>query len=205
MSTERIDPAFEALLGTARLAELEASAHTVVGLRPDNTIGYRNGGWERFACENGAPELTNWNGTPVLDVFHPDVRSVYAALFDRVRDTSEPQDHLYQCSSPTTYREFNLRVLPLEARHLLLLHHCVVERPHHWASHDAGPLYEDADSIVTQCCHCRRTRRATDSATWDWVPDYLDRSLPNVSHGLCPSCFRHYFPKAAALRDRSRA
>jgi hypothetical protein len=200
----RLDPAFAALIGSHRLEELEANEHTVIGLRPDSTIAYRNRAWERFARDNGAPELTWWNGTPILEVFHPEVRGVYRALFERVRDSQAPEDHTYQCSSPSAYREFRLRVLPLEQRHLLLVHHLVVDRPHHWEAHAGGPQYIAADGFIHQCCHCRRTRRPHAPQTWDWVPQYLDRTLDNVSHGLCTDCFRHYHPMAAARRDASR-
>jgi hypothetical protein len=198
------DPAFATLLGPERLAELEANAHTVIGLRPDDTVAYRNGGWTRFAMENGAPEFARWNGTPILEVFHPEVRDTYRALFERVRAQGAPEDHVYQCSSPESYREFRLRVLPLPKRHLLLIHHLVVDREHHWPAYEPGPTYVGPHGVVTQCCHCRRTRRADAPDTWDWVPADLDRTLDEVSHGLCPPCFRHYHPEAAALRDQRK-
>ena len=196
------DPDFLHLLGPQRVAELEADENTVIGLRADNTVGYRNSGWDRFATDNGAPELIEWNGTPILEMFHPEVREAYRDLFQRVRDRGEPEDHVYQCSSPEVYREFRLRVLPLPDEHLLLIHHLVVNRDHHWPVQEPGTRYVDADGVVTQCCRCRRTRRANAPETWDWVPAYLDRTLDQVSHGLCPSCFRHYHPEAAARRDQ---
>lgn len=198
-------PDFAPFLDPAWRAELDANAHTVVGLRPDNTIGYRNAAWDRFASDNGAPSLVSWNGTPIVEIFHPEIRDWYVSLFDKVRDSREPADHTYQCSSPAEYREFALRVLPLPARRLLLIHHLSVERAHHWQVHEPGSPYLDAHGIVTQCCHCRRTRRADRHTTWDWVPAYLEPGRPELSHGLCPPCFRHYHPRAAKSRDAALA
>lgn len=196
-----LDPAFAELLPPAHLAELKLNPHTVIGLRRDNTIAFRNLAWRRFASENGAPDLADWSGGSILDVFRPSVREAYDVLFDRVREQAEPADHVYQCSSPTTYREFCLRVLPLADGHLLLIHHLVVDQVHSWPSEEPGHRYVDVNGIISQCCHCRRTNRAEEADTWDWVPAYLDHSVPNISHGLCPPCFRHYYPEVAALQD----
>ncbi len=195
-------PDFAPVLTGRSVVELEASAHTVMGLRPDYSVGYRNSAWSRFAADNDAPELAKWNGRPITTVFAGAVVDYYTELFRRVQESGRPEDHDYECSSPTTFRSFRLRVVPLPERALLLLHHLRVERPHDVeASSPADFRYRDHRGVITQCCHCRRTRRATHSATWDWVPAYLDRSLPDVSHGLCPPCFRHYHPRAASSFD----
>jgi hypothetical protein len=55
-------PDFPPYLEGYSLHELEASAYTVVGLRPDFSVGFRNAAWDHFAAENGAEELADWNG-----------------------------------------------------------------------------------------------------------------------------------------------
>lgn len=196
-------PDFAGRLSAEALRELDRSDSTVMGLRPDYTVGYRNAAWVHFASANGAPELTDWNGTPITHVFAESVRAFYEGLFRRVQDTGEPADHEYDCSSPELYRRFRLRILPLPQRGLLLVHHLHVEGPHPGPVHPADHArYASADGIVTQCCHCRRTRRNDQADTWDWVPAYVARGAAEVSHGLCPPCFRHYYPELADLRDR---
>lgn len=198
-------PDFAPYLRGYSVDELEAAAHTVVGLRPNYSVGYRNGAWTRFASDNDAVELAHWNGTPITAAFLEPVRAFYEQLFRGVQDTGVPVDHDYECSSPALFRAFRLRILPLQDRGLLLLHHLAVEHVHTVPGlpPDDG-RYRDQHGLATQCCHCRRTRRATEPATWDWVPAYLDRHTPQVSHGLCPPCFRHYFPRAAEKLDASR-
>lgn len=196
-------PDFAPYLSGPHLVELEASEATVVGLRPDNSVGYTNSAWARFARENGAPELADWLGGSILNHIAPTLVDFYRRLFERVRSSGEPADHVYQCSSPTRYREFCLRILPLGEDHLLLIHHLAVERPHDGPGASPEASYADAQGIVTQCAHCRRTRRPLQPDTWDWVPAYVEEPLDDVSHGLCPPCVRHYYPDFADDRDQS--
>lgn len=198
-------PDFAPRLPEPRLAELDASASTVIGLRADLSVGFRNSAWDRFAVENGAEELRRWNGRPIVEVFTPALRAFYEALLRGVQATGVAIDHDYACPNPARQQVFRLRVLPLEHGALLLTHHLHVVHAHGPPAEADAAVYRDAHGIVTQCAHCRHTRRADAPATWDWVPAYLDRMLPDVSHGLCPSCFRHYFPRAAAARDRAHA
>lgn len=192
---------FRPYLVPSALRELEAMDTTAYGLREDLTVAYRNGAWTQFAETNGAPELDRWNGRSILDVFDPSVRGFYEALFRRVQSRGEPEDHAYECSSPARFQRFLMRVVPLADGRLLVLHHLAEDRPHDRAPSDLDPAaYLDAHGTASQCCHCRRTRRPDDPDTWDWVPGLLDREAP-VSHGLCPVCFRHYHPRAAAKWD----
>lgn len=194
---------FRHYLSNHSVTELEASAHTVVGLRPDNSIGYRNGAWTRFASSNGAPQLAEWNGTPITDVFADEIKDFYLRLFEEVRETQEPRDHDYECSSPVDFRIFRLRVLPLRERGLLLLHHLTVEHPHTRPAHPpADERYRSNAGIIAMCAHCRRVRRVSEPKTWDWVPAYLEPNQLGISHGLCELCFRHYYPELIAARDR---
>lgn len=198
-------PDFAPYLSALLLDELEASAHTVIGLRLDLTIGYRNGAWSRFAADNGAPELEGWSGPSITALFAPPIRSFYEALFSEVQQTGEPKTHDYECSSPQSYRMFRLRVLPLSGGALLLQHHLTVEQPHtRTVRTPSEDIYRSDHGIITQCCHCRCTRRAMQPETWDWVPVYLDRTLEGISHGLCGLCFRHYYPQLVAARERSQ-
>ena len=141
--------------------------------------------------DNGGQDASKWLGPPVLDYFLPPVRSFYEDLFTQVRESGEPADHRYQCSSPELYREYSMRVLPLEGGRLLVIHHLVVDSPH-GDSKSPAPRYQGPGGLVTLCCHCRRTQRAGDITTWDWVPAYLDAKT-GISHGLCEACATHYY------------
>lgn len=183
---------FRSLLPEQQLRELQLSGSVVVGLRADNTVGFTNAAWARFAKQNnGGGAVEDWRGS-LIEAVSPELRGFYLKLFETARATGEPQDHRYQCSDKEKYREFMLRVLPLPSGALILIHHKVLETPHGWERGTVGDQYRNADGFVVQCSHCRRTRRADDPLTWDWVPAYLERQA-GISHGLCGHCFRHYY------------
>ena len=84
----------------------------------------------------------------------------------------------------------------------------MVEHPHA-EDRQLHPLvvarYAGLGGLMTQCCHCRLMRRADDHSTWDWVPSVLDEPPDTISHGLCPPCFRHYYPELVEAFDRHKA
>lgn len=43
-------------------------------------------------------------------------------------------------------------------------------------------------SLITQCAWCRRVRMTVDR--WTDEPIKLDESLKNITHGICPTCFK---------------
>lgn len=194
-------PDFRPFLEGQDLDDLEASDNTVVGLRDDLTIGYVNGAWARFAEEAGAEPATPLGH--VLEAFAEPLRPFYRELFQRVRREGEPEVHTYECSSPERFRQFQLRVIPLAHGGLLLIHHRASDRPHDRLPHPADPsVYRDEHGLLTQCAHCRMVRRVDNPSTWDWVPELVQTQAEHVSHGLCPVCFRHYYPDLAEAYDR---
>lgn len=168
-----------------------ASAHDLV-------IGYVNQAWLAFGADNGAARV--WGpGERLLDATTEPLRSFFADHFRRAVEDDQPWEHDYQCSSPTLYREFRLRAMPIAGgRALLLIHTLRVERPHTGPGVDLiESAYRAAGGLIKQCAHCRRVERAVAPAAWDWVPEVLARPELAISHGLCPMCSAYYFGPAA--------
>jgi hypothetical protein len=104
---------------------------------------------------------------------------------------------MYQCSSPTQFRKYRMRIYPVKRRHwFLVTNSLVIEREHR-------KVYEpDADEyfsrgIVMMCAHCRCVQRVESPEQWDFVPEYLELQGPyavNLSHGLCPICQSYFYP-----------
>ena len=161
-------------------------------------IMYCNPAWSRFARSNGAPRLA---GELVLgcDLFDaiPDVlKPAYSEAFGEVLSTGLVWAQSYECSSPTVFRVFRMRIHLLKPRNwFVVTNTLIVEQPHSETA-TADPItHVDANGFVTICAHCRCTRRVDNPDHWDFVPQYLQlrlESIPKVSHGLCPVC-RAYF------------
>lgn len=58
--------------------------------------------------------------------------------------------------------------------------------------------YQDSNGIITQCCNCRKVRAVQAIEKWDWAEAFITSTLPNISHGLCPSCLEELYPDPEA-------
>jgi hypothetical protein len=112
----------------------------------------------------------------------------------------QPWEHSYECSSPECYREYHMQVLPLQAPpRLVVVNSLVVEKAHERIVRPPlTALYRTTGGVIGMCMHCRRTQRSDRSDVWDWVPAFLATPPDNVSHGLCSTCFRYYYPQVIA-------
>lgn len=196
----QVDSGFEKLLGAHSGDDLDAEGGSVIGLWPDGRIALVNDAWGRFAAENDGGAVTQrWPlGSELLSGISGVLREYYSRAFERVRATRMPWEQTYQCHAPNVPREFRLRVLPLQERALLLVHSPVVdfqgiplEAP---PSNDVVSSYIGPGGMVRQCSNCRRTQRRGSGEAWDWVRAYVSHPPGNVTHGICRTCIRHYYP-----------
>lgn len=168
---------------------------SVCGLFPDYRIGFFNDAWERFAEENGAPELTRrWGlGENYLAAISGPQREYFRLALIACARTRRRWDHEYECSSPDVHREMALSVYPLDGG-WLLVHALKSARRVHAHPAPAGGFHVDEQGIAVQCGHCRKTRRVDDPRHWEWVPELVAQCSTITSHGLCPVCLDHYYP-----------
>jgi hypothetical protein len=163
-------------------------------------ILYCNPAWDRFASANGAPQLTSDAviGFDLFDVIPDDLRGLYSHTFRKVLSTGRVGEETYQCSSPTEFRIFRMRIHLLKPQNwLIVTNPLLVERPHAKTAPPDSNTYVNANRFVTMCAHCRCSRRLDDPGQWDFVPEYLKLSLESatkVSHGLCPVCRAYFYP-----------
>lgn len=191
-----------------RIENLEADASIIYLLDSELRIIYCNKAWDRFAFLNGGTKLNRRAilGTRVLDVVAGPLEVFYETAFAQAKAKGQPWEHDYECSSPSAYRLFHMRVLPLADSYLLVENSLRFERPH-GSERPVMPadsaLYVSKDGILTMCAHCRRSRRigTTSAPVWDWVPAYLVEPPGPVSHGLCRNCHAYFYPPPAAIFD----
>ncbi len=181
---------------------LERSKAVICVLDPELRITYCNPSWDEFARQNEGEEVLARGvvGNLLLEVVAEPLRAFYRQIFEKARETGQVQEFDYECSSAETYRSFHMQVLPLKDQHgFLAMHSLRVEKPLDFrpalAPDDAR--YVGPGGLIVMCCHCRRTRRAHDHQTWDWVPAYLHRRA-KVSHGLCGVCYAYFYPSVFA-------
>ncbi|MEO8801134.1 MAG: hypothetical protein ABI551_24800 [Polyangiaceae bacterium] len=186
---------FGRLLAPFDLDVVDDEPSTVYGLTEDLRLGYVNRAWSAFANANGA----SWNegawgiGSRVMDAIPDVLRPFYAGLFAQALSERAVVEHDYECSSPTQLRRFRMRIHPCDSGALLVVHSRIEEQLHTAAEHSRGALYGEADGLITQCSHCRRVQRVDGTREWDWVPEYVARPLPTISHGLCNLCVEYYY------------
>jgi hypothetical protein len=181
----------QALQGSAAVSYILDSRYRLI---------YCNPAWDSFARSNGAPQLTSEAvaGSDLFDVIPDVLKAVYSAAFREVLSTGLVWEQSYECSSPTLFRMFRMRIHLLKPQNGFLVTNALVfERSHPKVAESDPNTYVDGDGIITICAHCRCSRRVDSPAQWDFVPEYLRlRRGPamNVSHGLCPVCRIYFYP-----------
>ncbi len=182
----------------------------VYGLWADGTLAYYNQAWIEFARQNGADSdfLEQWSlGRSVYDAIPEEILSFYQNLFNSVLneipgDEHTPVQHCYECSSPETFRKFQMTLYPLQAQFdqaILVVNSILVERSHEQKCiQPTDPIserYLSLHDLLTQCIYCRKFQRNNDEHQWDWIPEWILDQPRNTSHSLCHYCKEHYFSK----------
>lgn len=187
----------ERLLAALELEVLERSENVIAALLPDGTIAWVNGAWGRFAARNGAPDLPArfGVGASYWDGVSGELRDGFAAAARRCLETASVFSLDYECSSAEELRWFRMRMMPVGALGLWVEHAALrsVERGREGASPATPELYRRADGYLLQCSNCRKTARGG-SGAWDVVLEWISRSPPRTTHGLCGACLQHYYP-----------
>lgn len=161
-------------------------------------IIYCNPAWNLFARSNGAPQLARESvlGFDLFDAIPNVLKPAYSDAFRGVLGTGRVWEQSYECSSPTVFRIYRMRIHLLKPQDwFVVTNTLVVERPHTGTATADASTYVNTSGLVTVCAHCRCSKRLDNPDQWDFVPEYLKLALefkPKVSHGLCPVC-RAYF------------
>jgi PAS domain-containing protein len=194
----RFTPMAAQLFPDTLRSALDEREDVICVLDPHLRLVYCNPAWDRFALANQGEGALSESvlGTSLLDTVTDPLKRFFQHAFAAVASSGNPFEFDYECSSADCFRLFRMHILPLKpGGGFLVVHSLRVEEPHARVSESPDQArYRGANGMVVVCAHCRRTRRAQEPGTWDWVPAHLeDRSLP-VSHGLCPVCRVYFYP-----------
>lgn len=172
---------------------LEANPDVIYVVDRSLHFVYCNAAWDVFARKNKGERLerSKFVGKYCLGGVPKFLRDLYKRIYRRVLSTQAPCEHDYQGSSPTKYRIFHMRVLPLSRSHLLVENSLALERPHRRKRYRRfDPRYVNRHGWIVMCAHCRRVEYFNPKGTreWHWVPSYLVKAPAPISHGMCPAC-----------------
>jgi hypothetical protein len=167
--------------------------------------------WNRFAVDNGAPELRADSiiGRNLFElVSGPDMQQAYRELADTIISAGEPASIAIRCDGPGVVRELRLSIAPLllaDKRPGLLFQAQIVGRavPAPLDIFDFKALLsalkgEPDLPIVVMCSFCQLLRRPG-AGDDDWVSAEMycrlgGTSRVRISHGLCADCDAVRFP-----------
>lgn len=193
-------PEFLASVSNALLSQSERSDASIFAIDRQQRLLYYNQAYLRFSTTNGGPGPDAWRmwlGRSVMEAVPPVLHSFYAGLFARALeqgDALRPTQHVYQCSTPDTFREFVMSVYAVSNEVLLVVNSLSVE---HVVSMRQGPPPK-SDQAIRQCANCRRTLDPS-LAAWIWVPELVARPTKRVTHTVCGECAAHYYPEIDGL------
>jgi hypothetical protein len=160
----------------------------------DDQISFIDDSWLSFAAENDAPELVRDRliGHPLWSyIGGKTIQSVYQALFDQVRVTRKPISAPFRCDSPSTIRQMELVVRPLN-RGSLELEGRLLASAHREEVALFNRFVPRSGELLKVCSFCRRLAL---NEQWLEAADAVNRySLfaqsrqPRLSEQMCPDC-----------------
>ena len=193
----KVDREFESLLDDFGLDRIDEESGPTFGIFADGRLALTNAAWDRFAAENGAPNLPEeWPlGRNIYEAIPAELQPFYREGWEWAGESGHPWSHSYECSSPDTYRRYRMTSYPIGGTTGLLVVNSVVAEAS-WPDGTTSPRsraeYRGADGTITQCSHCRRTQHVA-TGRWEWVPEWVQR-WPDDAHGtLCDICTAYHY------------
>lgn len=164
-------------------------------VEPDLRIGWTSPNWDRFAIENGAPELTGGAvvGRPLLDFIEgAETRALYDSMLKRVRDSGTEVHLPFRCDSPDRRRFMSLHISRADDAKVVLTAELLREEPRPSVSLLARDSPRVGDPIRI-CSFCKRVESR--SGAWQEVEEVeleLESAeeplTPPLAHDVCPEC-----------------
>lgn len=168
--------------------------------RNGNFLDWGRPNWNRFAHENGAPELAEGRNFNLFEACSdPETQAANRTIFNAVWSGAKPSlVFAFRCDSPSMRRELRMAVTRLERNDkpfaLLFQAQPISETlrpPIDLFNPDMRRRALQDGPLVAICSYCHDVRF---SGTTDWIrPEVYYReggtSAVRLSHGVCPSCY----------------
>jgi hypothetical protein len=133
------------------------------------------------------------------------LNAFYSEAFQQVRSSGCIWQGTYQCSRPTRFRAYRMRIHLLRRRNwFLVTNPLFIERPQKKLAQADPKRYVDSSGLINMSIHCRCSRRVDMPGQWDFVPAYLrlrGRASLELTHGFCPTCHAYFYPNLLGERE----
>jgi len=167
-------------------------------LDKENRIVYLSDEWQLFADENKASHLT---AETVLNKslydFVTDRKSkhIYKMLVDRSTKSKKILQFSFRCDAPDRRRFMSMKIIPLEGG-LVGFKSCIEREEHREPVLILDFDADRSDEVLVICGWCKKIK--IDENNWVEVEAAIDtlelfenKSLPELSHGMCESCYEN--------------
>jgi len=165
------------------------------GLERDQRIAWTSANWDRFARENGAPELVGRSvvGHSLWEYIEgSETREFYATMLQRVRATGDVVTVPFRCDSPGVRRFMELRMARPAEGQVEIVAELLREE-----TRPAVDLLDNdrprAGAPILICSFCKKVESR--GAGWLEVEDAqaelrieAGQPLPPLAHAVCPQC-----------------
>jgi len=180
----------------------------VYRLNQNDEIIYVNDNWDKFAEENdGMPENLSKNvlNKKILSFIADfETKHLYKAILDNVRLYKRSATIGIMCDSPNIVRFIDITIKPLENDHVEF--HCLLKKQHERTK----VLLLDkhiprSDDFIKMCSYCKAINIdnewfETEKGVSKLSLFYKSR-LPQISHGICPSCYKNVMEEIERLKQ----
>ncbi len=181
---------------------LENSESSIYALSEDLNLIYFNPAFIKFSEENGVSEkiLEKYSlGTSFTKAVNGEkVKKFYKSNYRKALDGKDAWHHEFECSSKNNYRLFHQGCYPLKnGKGLIIISTLMVNLPMDRIQKkecDAiEKRYIQDNGLITQCSNCRHVQSAENTKSWHWIPQWVEKMPPNVSHEICPICYDYHW------------
>lgn len=135
-------------------------------------------------------------GSVIFDAIPEVLKNFYADAFAKAL-AEGVWEASYECSSPSLFRKYRMRVHSLKSRGLYMVTNALMhEGPHRNMAKPDPSKYVQPNGLIRMCAHCRCSQRVDAPNQWDFVSDYLQLKGSDslmVSHGFCPICHAYFY------------
>lgn len=163
-------------------------------LNADLKIVRCNLAWDVFALANDGRKALSSEvlGTSVMDVVPSVLQKFYRAAYDNVSRFRRDWWHIFECSSPSLARIYQMRIMPGARGSFLTINTLISEARMGVEPPKNLDDYAGTDGKAIMCSNCRRVKRLSPPGVWEWIPELLWNGQFPTTSDFCDFCAAYH-------------